>query len=277
MSAPASDTDGPFLHWPAVFGGAVAASAIALTILAFGSAIGLSVASAAPSWRDSSPWLWMISGFFLLFTALSAFGFGGYIAGRMRAQSIPPGATEREFQDGMHGILTWALAVLMIAVLTTAGALALSRSVAPASASQSGGEVLIANELDELFRLSGARDGDPAYDRAEAARILLKTSTTRGVPPEDRAYLVELVADRTGLSLDDAATRTNTTIARADEALYRARSAAVLQAFILAASLLVGAAVAWFAAGEGGRDRDRRAGPVWDWSLRRKSFVSPPI
>src|ERR1043165_8614293 len=74
-----------FVEWRAVFAGAVIAAGVSITLLAFGSAIGLSVSSTAPTWRDSTPWLWLLSGLFLLFVALCAFGFGGYAAGRMRA------------------------------------------------------------------------------------------------------------------------------------------------------------------------------------------------
>lgn len=47
--------------------------------------------------------------------------------------------------------------------------------------------------------------------------------------------------------------------------LHKARMAALLQAFSIAAALLVGAAVAWASAVHGGRDRESRLLPVWRW------------
>jgi hypothetical protein len=41
---------------------------------------------------------------------------------------------------------------------------------------------------------------DLEYPRAEAAGILLTTSSHRGMQPDDRAYLVRLTAATTGLA-----------------------------------------------------------------------------
>lgn len=45
----------PLVDWRAIVGGAVIAAGVSFTLLAFGSGIGLSFASAAPTWRESSP------------------------------------------------------------------------------------------------------------------------------------------------------------------------------------------------------------------------------
>ena len=58
------------VDWRAIFGGAMIAAGVSLTLFAFGSGVGLSVASTAPTWRDSSPWLWLLSGLFLIFVAV---------------------------------------------------------------------------------------------------------------------------------------------------------------------------------------------------------------
>jgi hypothetical protein len=92
--------------------------------------------------------------------------------------------------------------------------------------------------------------------RAEAARILLTASSRRGVNTEDRAYLVRLVTERTGLSQPEAERRVADVIARARENVTRARKSAVLLAFSTGAAALLGLAIAWFAAGEGGKHRD---------------------
>ena len=77
---PASAAEAPLIDWRAIIAGAVVAAGISFTLIAFGSAIGLSVASTAPTWRDSSAWLWALSGLYMVFVALCSFGFGGYVA-----------------------------------------------------------------------------------------------------------------------------------------------------------------------------------------------------
>ncbi|MGH6878246.1 MAG: hypothetical protein ACREHV_12865, partial [Rhizomicrobium sp.] len=195
----------PFVDWHAVIGGAVIAAGVSFTLLAFGSGIGLSVVSAAPTWRDSSPWLWLLSGIYLIFVALCSFGFGGYSAGRMRTPMRIPASKESEFRDGMHGLFMWGLAILISAVLALLGVLGLSRQMAPAGgtagpAASVTGENILASELDQLFRSYRYAPGaNIEYQRAEAARILLKSSSHNGVPADDRAYLSNIVAMRAGV------------------------------------------------------------------------------
>jgi hypothetical protein len=179
---------------------------------------------------------------------------------------------EVEFRDGMHGLLVWALATLLTAVIGLAIAQPLTRLAAPsggsAGASTSvGGENLIAYELDRLFRAERRPNTDLDYPRAEAARILLTTASHRGMLPEDRTYLVRLVAAQTGLSQPDAERRVDDVAARAKENIARARKSAVILAFTAGAAALLGAAAAWFAACAGGRVRDGELSPpaLWDW------------
>jgi len=222
----------PRVEWPSIFAGAVVAAGISLTLLAFGSAIGLSVASTAPTWRDSSPWLWLLSGIFLLFVALCSFGFGGYVAGRMRTPLTSRTIEEIEFRDGMHGILTWGVAILLTAVLTLVGAAMLTPAIAPSgsrigSATSVTGESILASELDELFRMDRrAVDVDSlSYRRAEAARILLMASGHRGVSAENRDYLAAITASQTGLAPADAAARADRVIVESTTEIRRARQA----------------------------------------------------
>lgn len=277
MSAPGLPVaDEPFVDWRAIIAGAVLASGVSFTLLAFGSAIGLSVVSTAPTWRDSSPWLWLLSGLFLLFTALCAFGIGGYVAGRMRAHVAVAESVESRFRDGMHGLFTWGLAILLTAVLALASAATLSRAVAPSEGASGpyasvAGESLVASELDVLFRSDRKLvDSDIEYRRAEAARILLKSASHNGVPGEDRAYLAILAGRHAGISAEEAQVRADRAVTASRDELRRARQAAVLQAFVIAAALLVGAAVAWYSAHEGGLDRQEGAVPIWDWTFRRR-------
>jgi len=265
----------PRIEWSAIFAGAIGAAGISFALHAFAVGIGLAVASTAPTWRDSSPGLWFLSGLYLLFVALAAFGFGGYIAGRMRAP-LNADARDSQFGDGMHGLITWALAIVFTAILALGLAATGSRALAPnggdAGAAQSvAGENIIASELDELF-WSDRPIPDLTYRRAEAARILLKSSSHDGVPQRDREYLTSVVAATTQAPPEAARERVDREIAAAGRELHRARVAGVLQAFFIGAALFVGAAVAWFAACEGGHEREANILPLWDWSFRRRAY-----
>jgi hypothetical protein len=261
------------VQWPAIFAGAITAAGVSFGLHAFATGIGLSVLSTAPTWRDSTPVYWFLSGLYLLFVALTSFAVGGYIAARMRAP-LNIATAEMEFRDGMHGLITWGLAIVMTAVMGIAVAAAASTALAPdggnANAALSvAGENIIASELDELFR-SDRLPTDLIYRRSEAARILLKASSHNGVPNVDRDYLTVITAKSTGLRLEDAQARVDHEIAASAQELRRARTATVLQAFFIGAALFLGAAVAWFTACEGGRDREEGKLPVWDWSWHRR-------
>jgi hypothetical protein len=263
-----------FIDWRAIIAGAILAAGVSFTLMAFGSAIGLAVSSTAPTWRDSSPWLWLLSGVFLIFVALCAFGVGGYAAGRMRWPARVAASPESAFRDGMHGLFMWGLAILLTAVLALVGAAIAAKSAVPSGgtagpATSVAGENILANELDQLFRsYRYAPTQDIQYLRAEAARILLKSSSHKGIPEDDRSYLSNIVALRAGVSNAEADDRVGRIIAESNDELHRARAAAVIEAFLVAAALLLGAAVAWFSAEEGGRDRELGRIPVWDWRFR---------
>jgi hypothetical protein len=210
-------------------------------------------------------------GLYLVLTAIAAYGFGGYVSGLLREPMSAP-ADEVEFRDGMHGLLVWALATLLTAAFALATAQSVTRLAAPAGgtagpATSVGGENIIAFDLDRLFRSERPVDGNVDYDRAQAARILLTTSSHRGMLPEDRTFLVRLVAARTGLAQPEAERRVDDVAARAKENIGRARRTGVIMAFAAGAGALLGLAAAWFAACAGGQVRDGAIEPsgIWDW------------
>jgi hypothetical protein len=73
---------------------------------------------------------------------------------------------------------------------------------------------------------------------------------------EDRAQLVRIVSARTGLTGPDAEARVTDFLERSTTAIRKARRSAVVVGFMTAAGVLLGAAVAWFAAVAGGSHRD---------------------
>jgi MFS family permease len=257
-----------FLQWSPVIAGALVASAVSLILIAFGSALGLGIVSSSPTWRDTSSALTLVSGLYLLLAALVSFGTGGYVAGRLRERWDPSAHDQVvEFRDGIHGIVAWALAVVITGIVAATAVAGLASKAVPSTTSSSAtaGEPLIAYELDRLFR--GDRrpiEGDISYSRAEAGRILLAATGRHGITPNDRAYLVQLVVARTGIAVPDAERRVNDAITAATAAVQKARRTGVILGFSTAAALLAGAAAAWYASCLGGRHRDA-AEPRLDW------------
>jgi len=267
---------GSDVHWGAVIAGAIAAAALSFVLLAFGTGLGLATSSVSPTWRDASFALWFLSGLYLVFVAVLSFGLGGYVAGRMRGRvATVSAADELYFRDGMHGLLAWALAIVLGAVLAI-GAAGLAAPAAVPGSGNAGpstsvaGENTIAYELDQLFRSARPIDAaEMTQARGEAARILLTSSGHSGVSPEDRDYLTTLVATRAHVPLPEADTRVSRAIPRAHDALKRARQAGVMVAFLSVVALLLGAVVSWYAAQEGGREREVGGAPTWrSWSAR---------
>jgi len=259
------------LQWTPIVAGALVACAASSIMVTFGAAIGLGVSSAAPSWRDASIALWVLSGLFLILQALISFGCGGYIAGRCRA---PYGEVtdDMDRRDGIHGVTSWALAVILgtcLAALIAYGAA--SRPSALTQPPTTTEPSVISPEIDHLFR---AERQPPSVDlaplRAQAGRVLMTSSSHSGISADDRAYLVRLVTATTGLTGPDAEHRVDAVIADSKTAISRARASTIILAFSVAAALLFGAVAAWAGAEAGGRHRD--GAPLSDWMVHANAI-----
>ena len=265
------------LTWGPAIAGAIAASALAFVLNSFGLAIGLALASTSPTWRDTSFALVLLSGLYLVLAALASYGLGGYIAGRMRRRYDP--GEFPEFQDGMHGLLVWGIATLVAGLIAVVTLPLLPRTPGmaagtPHATSSVPGESLIGLELDRLFRGSERHTGgELSYDRAEAARILLTTSSHSGMDPADRTYLARLVASDTGAPAPDAERRVDEVAARVKQDISRARSSAVILAFMAGAAAVLGAIAAWAAAITAGRYREGRESIpyLFEWGIESRS------
>jgi hypothetical protein len=108
---------------------------------------------------------------------------------------------------------------------------------------------------------------DTATSNAEVTRIMANSISGGPLPADDSRYLGQLVAQRTGLSQQDAEKRVSDTYAKLQakardaetavrEAADKARKASAYAALWLFVSLLVGAFVASLMATYGGRRRD---------------------
>lgn len=276
-TAPAAADHSSYVDWGAIIAGIVLASAISLILLAFGSAVGLGFTNfnAAP---DVSPiWVAIAAASWLLWVQVSSFLAGGYLTGRLRRRVNDATEHEVDVRDGAHGLLVWAGGTLLGAIIivggigaaaSAVGSVASTATLAASNMSDEAGAALDPNAyfVDTLFRPSAATTVavDTTAARGEASRIFANALTGE-VAAEDKAYLAQSVAANTGLSEADAATRVDQVIANVEAAKAQAaavaetaRKTAVLAAFLTAASLLISAAGAYWAAMVGGNHRDKQ-------------------
>jgi hypothetical protein len=262
-----------YIQWSPVIAGALAAAALSFILVSFGVAIGLGISSTSPTWRDASAALALLSGIYLILQAIVSFGFGGYIAGRtMQLAAIADVGEERERRDGVHGLASWALAVLIgAALLALLATSVIDRFPGRSSASNTtAAEPLLSYEIDKLFRSPRrSPNADVREARAEAGRILMTSSSHSGVSSDDRSYLAQQVAGLTGLSPPESERRAEAVIAESQTAITRARRSSTIVAFSIAAATLIGAVVAWAAAVSGGQHRDGEPLPQWMASSNR--------
>jgi hypothetical protein len=260
-----------YVHWGPVIGGALVAAATSFVLMTFAGGLGLAIASPSPTWRDTSVALIVLSGFWVLVVAVASMALGGYLAGRVRSTwSTNP--DEIEFRDGTHGLLVWALAIVIGVGLASAATAAISSvggSTTTVDRPAAAEPAFLALEIDRLFRSDRRPERADPDARAEAGRIIMTGLGHSDIAPADRAHLVRLVSSRTGLASADADGRVTQIVAEAKQAARRARVSAIIVGFMTAASLAAGAVAAWMAAGIGGRHRDHSISPPLRWQWRR--------
>ena len=111
-SAPAFAHEGHYVDWSSILAGAVVASGIAFVFTTFGGAVGLTLSS--PYDGDGSAVAAFVAvGLWMLWTTISSFMAGGYIAGRMRRRIDKASADEVSVRDGIHGLAVWGGAILL--------------------------------------------------------------------------------------------------------------------------------------------------------------------
>ena len=266
VAATAARADaGSYVDWPAILAGAVLATALSFVLMTFGSAIGLTVVSAEPGEGASLMWLSIASGIWFIWVTVTSFAAGGYLAGRMRRPFAGATLDEVETRDGAHGLLVWATGALVGAMIAASGLSGLASSAASATGTVTEAAAqAVSGDLDRIGgRLMRGGSGGASVGGQQVVQALTGALADGEIGEDDRSYLTELVAARTGQTPEEAGAAVDAAIAEAQE-LYaaaietaeRARTAAAIAAFVVAASLLAAAAAAWFAATTGGEHRD---------------------
>lgn len=261
-----------YVDWAAIIAGIVLASAISIVLIAFGSAVGLNFidfgfnqsANASPIFVGIAAASWF------LWVQVSSLMAGGYLTGRLRRRYFDANEDESDLRDGAHGLLVWGGAVVIGAIMAVSGLGAVANMAGSAAATVTEAASNVAEDaidpnayfVDTLFRSTQPVDATTARD--EAGRIFAQAALGDGtVSEEDRTYLASVVAANTGLPPEEATARvdqviTNIEAARQDalEAARIARNTAIIGAFLIAASMLISAIGAYWAAQKGGNHRD---------------------
>lgn len=261
-----ADSGASYVDGGAVLSGIAVATAISMLLVAFGSGIGISLTSFASSATLPGLGVVLALGLWLLWLQVTASLGGGYVAGRLRRRIGDAQRHEVEMRDGLHGLVVWAGGViigsLVAAWLTTLGAATASNVAAGAASNPQAPAAISDYYVDRLLRPSAEAPaaGAAAPEATTAARTelgrLLSLNRLGAGEGDDRSYAIGRIAAATGLPQQAAAERLDATLADMKARADQARRLSVLAAFITAASLLVSAVAAWWAATRGGSHRD---------------------
>jgi hypothetical protein len=264
------ETDLRHVDWPAIFAGAFLATALTIVLLTFGAAFGLSMASPVAGEGVSLRWITIAGGIWMIWTAVSSFAAGGYLAGRLRRRLGDANADEIEARDGAHGVVVWAVGAVFggfLAVSGVTGTLSAVGNTAGSAIEVADAQLVEATAYTSASLLRGDATQGSAAAKAEVAAILANGIIAGAVSDADRQYVTNVVAAETNLTAADAKTRVDTAIseglaarAKTVEAIDQARIASMIAAFVLAATMLVSAAAAYFASVAGGTHRDANRG-----------------
>ena len=265
------------VSWAAIIGGALAAVALTLLLVALGSGIGLSSISPWTALNPSATTFTLLAAVWLIIVQWLSSALGGYISGRLRTKWTGIHTDEVFFRDTVHGFLAWALASVLVVAFATSSISSAVSSAGRAISNVAGSAASTATQaaanqssgsngyfVDALFRKDRPDANTSSQDaRAEGARIIARAVANGNLEPGDRTYLAALVASRTGLSQEDAEKRVDDTMAqikaaedKAKQAADAARKASAQASFYLFFSMLIGAFIASTAGAIGGRQRD---------------------
>jgi len=258
----------------AILAGNLLATAISFVLLTFGSAIGLSLTSAYEGSGMTLFWFAIAAALWVLWVQISSFMAGGYLAGRMRRRHGDATEYESDIRDGSHGLVVWALGVLLGALIAISGVSSAVSTATQAVATAGGAAAgVAASQMDpnallvDRFLRPGptATEPVPADKRDEVGRILSAVGDGE-LDAGDRQYLTSTIAARAGVDEATATQRVDQLVADAKQLEAEAREAAdtarritMIVAFLTAASLLVSGAAAYFGATLGGNHRDKQS------------------
>ena len=249
------------VSWSAVIAGSFVAAALSLILLSLGAGLGLSNIS---PWSNVGVSASTISGaaiLWLFIMQIISYAMGGYTAGRLRTKWASIHSDEVHFRDTAHGLLVWAVGLVITVYFLTSAATTMvggaAQLGATAAAQSNGGEIGAGGYfVDSLFRSNQVRTDGSNSMTEEAGRILSNALMHKEISPADRTYLGQMIAARTGLTQPESEKRVTEVIDAARKAADEARKATAHLLLWLFVAMLTGAFCASYAATVGGRQRD---------------------
>lgn len=246
------------VSWAAVIAGAFAASALSLILLALGTGVGLSAVSPWSTMGASASRIGAGAIIWLIFVEIAASAMGGYLAGRLRTKWVNLHTDEVYFRDTAHGLLVWAVGIVITAAfLATAATSMVGGAAQPAATAVTDPNAYFVDTLLRSNPPNPDRISDSA--REEVGRIFTRILPQGTAAAGDQNYLERLVAARSGLSQTEAQGRVSEVLTQARQAADMARKAVAHSLFWMFLALLIGAFCASYAATIGGRQRDHLA------------------
>lgn len=256
------------ISWAAVLAGSAVTAALTLLLLSLGVGLGMSAVSPWGGSGVSATTFKVGAGLYLIVIAMIASGLGGHITGRLRHRYTGIHDNEVYFRDTANGFVAWAVASVVGTAFLASAAGGLVGGAATGAATAAGQNAAAMPYVDKLLRSDAAappaQQGGMTSDsdaRGELSRLLgAALRDHRDLKADDRTYLAQVVARRTGVSQPDAQKRVDEVITETKADLDAARKATLQLALWLTASLFLGAFASSIAAAEGGAIRDRNWG-----------------
>jgi len=247
------------VSWAAVIGGAFVTAAFALVLIILGIGFGLSWVSPWSGAGEGSKAIGAAAIVWLIATQAIASGLGGYLVGRLRRRWPTVHTHEVYFRDTAHGVLVWAVAVVITAAFLGSAVslivgsrikLAATKTVAGAIAATPGGGETVPDAvgnpraeaastfgpqsafgtaegyLTDLLLRGDRNPADAGPARLELGRLLAEGLRTGTLPEADRTYAAQVIAARTGLAPADAEKRVDAVYAQGKSIVADAQSAA---------------------------------------------------
>lgn len=260
LNAGKNEASSSAMSWGAVIGGAFAAASLSLILLSLGTGLGFSAVSPWTHSGASAKALGAGAIVWLIATQIAASALGGYLGGRLRTKWTDVHTDEVYFRDTAHGLLVWAVAIVITAGLLGAAAASFAGAERTSNASNSGQNSSLdpnAYFVDTLLRTNGpaAEKTDPS-DRAEISRTFAHDLLQGAMPEGDRTYLAQLVSARTGLNPSESDKRVAAVFSETQNYTEQARKALAHLSLWLFVALLSGAFSASYAGTIGGKQRD---------------------
>jgi hypothetical protein len=212
-----------------VIAGTFVAAALSLILLALGTGMGLSSVSPWSNVGASASTVGKAAIIWLIVLQVTASTMGAIWQADCARKWVNIHADEVHFRDTAHGLLVWAVGLVITTAFLTSAATSMVGGAATAGTAtgiQAEGRSFDPNEyfVDTLFRSDRpSPDRNDASVRAEVLLIFADALRQGDVPAGDKTYLANLVTSKTGLSQTNAEKRVSEVFAEARRAADTAR------------------------------------------------------